>query len=87
MLIAPSEASLQLMLDVLNDWCRKWRLVINRDRTKVMHFRLNSMEKCRANFTCSDLHLDLTDHYKYTIRLKFSNFQLISKLQIGMKMN
>ena len=64
-LIAPSEASLQRMLDVLNDWCRKWRLVINRDKTKVMHFRPNSMEKCRANFTCGDLHLDLTDHYKY----------------------
>ena len=25
------------------------------------------MEKCRANFTCGDLHLDLTGHYKYLV--------------------
>ena len=64
-LIAPSETSLQRMLNVMNDWCRKWRLIVNRDKTKVVHFRPNSMGRCQANFTCGDQTLDVTDTYKY----------------------
>ena len=65
MLIAPSGTSLQRMLNVMNDWCRKWRLVVNRDKTKVVHFRPNSMGRCQENFTCGDQTLDVTDTYKY----------------------
>ena len=38
-LIAQTEHSLQGMLDTLNDWCQKWRLLVYRDKTKVLHFR------------------------------------------------
>ena len=65
MLIAPSETSLQRMLNVMNDLCRKWRLVINRDKTKIVQFRPNSMGRCKVNFTCGDHTLDVTDTYKY----------------------
>ncbi len=37
-LMAESEADLQKLLDILYDWCAKWRLAINIDKTKVMHF-------------------------------------------------
>ena len=45
--------------------CKKWRLTINKDKTKVIHFSPNSVERCQANFTYGDLNLDLTDTYKY----------------------
>ena len=64
-LLAPSETSLQRMLNVLNDWCKTWRLTINKDKTKIVHFRPNSVERCHAKFICGDLNLDLTDTYKY----------------------
>jgi hypothetical protein len=38
-LLAPDEHSLQLMLDCVNTWCLKWRLLVNKDKTKVIHFR------------------------------------------------
>ena len=31
-LIAPDENSLQRMLDVVNRWCRKWRMTLNHQR-------------------------------------------------------
>ena len=39
-LIAPDAQSLKLMLNKLNEWCSKWRLSINSDKTKIVHLRL-----------------------------------------------
>ena len=32
-LIAPNKASLQKMLDYLSNWCRKWKMAVNKDKT------------------------------------------------------
>lgn len=64
-LIAPTEDSLQLMLNTLNDWCSKWRLLINTDKTKIIHFRPVSKEKCQFDFRCGDIAIEITDTYKY----------------------
>lgn len=64
-LVAPSETSLQRMLTVLSDWCKKWRLTVNRDKTKVIHFRPASTVRCQASFKCGNIDLDITDTYKY----------------------
>ena len=37
-LIAPTEENLQLMLDTMNSWCRKWKLTVNQEKPKVIHF-------------------------------------------------
>lgn len=49
-LAAPSETLLQRKMDILNDWCKKWRLTVNKDKTKVIHFCPVYMERCQANF-------------------------------------
>ena len=36
-LLAESESDLQIMLDVLSNWCKKWRLDINDTKTQVIH--------------------------------------------------
>ena len=41
-LITPDEQSLQLMLNKLTDWCSKWKLSGNPEKTKVIHFRPQS---------------------------------------------
>lgn len=64
-LIAPSEQSLQLMLDTVHEWCTKWRLTINKDKTKIIHFRPAAIHCTQFNFRCGDVVLDLTDSYKY----------------------
>ena len=38
-IISFTEGGMQQMLDKLNDWCNKWRVVINQTKTKVLHFR------------------------------------------------
>jgi hypothetical protein len=35
-LITPDEQSLQLMLNKLTDWCSKWKLSVNPEKTKVI---------------------------------------------------
>ena len=35
-LIAPTAENLQRMLDALNSWCRKWKITVNQEKTKVI---------------------------------------------------
>ena len=64
-LIAPDADSLQLMLDKLNEWCCKWRLTVNNDKTKIIHFRPASVQLCNNQFSCGNASIQLTDKYKY----------------------
>ena len=38
-LLAPTQEGLQKLLNITNEWCRKWRVVINTEKTKILHFR------------------------------------------------
>ena len=64
-LLAPTEESLQLMLNKLNEWCAKWRLLINQEKTKIVHFRPVSIQETQYNFVCGELALEKTSTYKY----------------------
>ena len=60
-LIAPDADSLQLMLDKLNEWCCKWRLTVNNDKTKIVYFRPASVQLCNNQFSCGNARIQLTD--------------------------
>ena len=64
-LIDPDADSLQLMLDKLHDWCSRWRLTINSDKTKIVHFRPLNVQTCNKQFSCGNLDIEVTDKYKY----------------------
>ncbi len=64
-LLAESENDLQQLLNVLFDWCQKWRLSINIDKTKIMHFRPVEREKTDFDFTIDGVTLDIVCQYKY----------------------
>ena len=64
-LLAESEKDLQTLLDILDRWCRRWRLLVNCDKTKIVHFRPPSIQRSRSDFTYGDLTISFTDKYKY----------------------
>lgn len=38
-LLSDSEHKLQEMLNIMSNWCKKWRIKVNVSKTNVMHFR------------------------------------------------
>ena len=64
-LIAPSEGSLQKMLDFVADWCRKWRMAVNNEKTKIVHFRKQSVCQTGYNFRLGSTILETVLQYKY----------------------
>ena len=64
-LLSESEHDLQTLLDILCQWCRKWRLSVNIEKTKVMHFRPTNCNRTQFKFTINDLEVEIVDTYKY----------------------
>ena len=64
-LLVPSEQSLQLMLNTLHEWCIKWRLLINQEITKIIHFRPVAAQKAHFDFKCGELVIEKASTYKY----------------------
>ena len=62
-LLAESESDLQIMLDVLSNWCKKWRLDINDTKTQVIHFRNPSKQRSVFQFCCGDQELKTVSQY------------------------
>lgn len=50
-MLTKSEADLQRMLDKLHQWCKRWRVLINTNKSKCVHFRKGNMKKSNCNFS------------------------------------
>ena len=64
-LLAPNEDSLQEMLNFIKQWCNKWRMAINADKTQVVHFRRQQTLKTSYVFLFGDSPLKTVSFYKY----------------------
>ena len=64
-MIAPDEHSLQKMLSFVNDWCKKWRMAINTEKTQIVHFRPTRSPKTDYKFNFGGHPLSIVSHYKY----------------------
>ena len=64
-LLAPTEEYLQMMLDKVHEWCFKWRLELNGEKSQIVHFRPGKRECSKVIFKCGDLTLKYTQSYKY----------------------
>ena len=71
--ISESEVNLQKMLDYIHSWCRKWRLRVNTNKSKIIHFRPKRRQ--RTQFLCKtgNINLDIVTVYKY-LGLYFDEF-------------
>ena len=77
-LVAHNEQEMQTLLDKLHDWCKHWRVLINTDKSKVMHFRIGRRKRLEFQFKIGNNILELTEKYKYlgTIFTEKNNFTL-----------
>ncbi|XP_063446895.1 uncharacterized protein LOC134726422 [Mytilus trossulus] len=64
-LMAENECDMQKMLDKLHDWCKKWRVLINTDKSKVVHFRASRKKRSEFQFRIGGNILQIIDKYKY----------------------
>ena len=64
-LISDPAVKLQTMLDTLNEWCNTWKMDINTDKTKVMHFRSNTSTQSNVQFNIGDKVIATEQKYKY----------------------
>ena len=63
--MAPSAEKLQIMLDVVANWCKRWGMQINAKKTQIMHIRNHQRPRSDFQFSCGGAPLDYTDTYKY----------------------
>ena len=79
-LISNDEESLQRMLNFANEWCRKWRMSINVDKTQVVHFRKPTKAQTEFVFQFGSSYLKTVKKYKYlgVIFDEFLDFKLNS---------
>ena len=64
-LLAENETDLQLMLNLLSDWCHSNFMSINPQKTNIVHFRPRSVPKANFNFKCGEYDIDVCDKYIY----------------------
>ena len=64
-LITDNEEKMQRMLNCLYNWCSRWRLSLNMDKTKIVHFRHNTQERSIVEFKFGDSKIDYESKYKY----------------------
>ena len=64
-LLAESEKDLQKLLDELFTWCHKWRMQVNNDKTKIIHFRPKFMSKTDFKFKYGETNIELVTSYRY----------------------
>ena len=77
-LVAHNEQEMQTLLDKLHDWCKRWRVLIDTDKSKVMHFRIGRRKRSEFQFKIGNNILELTEKYKYlgTIFTEKNDFTL-----------
>ena len=64
-LLASTEVNLQRMLDLLNDWCKKFVMTINREKTHIVHFRRAKILCTEFQFSIGKDNLTVSSKYKY----------------------
>ena len=63
--MAGSANELQIMLKHVEAWCQKWRFGVNKEKTKVIHFRNKRRPRSNAQFLFDESNLEIVSSYKY----------------------
>ena len=64
-LLGESPKALQNLIDILSNWCSQWRLAVNIDKSKIVHFRRKRQAKTKAIFNIAGTALEVVEYYKY----------------------
>ena len=64
-LLSDTPEGLQRELDVLNTWIKKYRMAVNMEKTKIIHFRKSNKERTTYPFKLGNDNVNITENYKY----------------------
>ncbi len=65
-LLAESQQDLQCLIDVLYQWCQAPGMIVNSDKSKVVHFRRDlSVQRAVGPFLYGESLLEVGDRYRY----------------------
>ena len=64
-LLAETEYDLNLLIDILHQWCDEKKMKVNLDKTKVVHFRSASTQKTKSLFKFGSENIEIADSYTY----------------------
>ena len=64
-LLAPSPEKLQHQIDYVHQWCKKWRMKINSDKTQIVHFRPTRQQRSSFVWKFGDDILQTVSTYRY----------------------
>ena len=76
-LITSNENDLQFLLNIVENWCRKWRLEVNLTKTNVMHIRNPRCQQSQFMFLFNRRTVSYCKKYTYlgTTLDEFLNFE------------
>ena len=64
-ILGDNEAQMQTLLNFIGEWCKKWKLKINKDKTKIVHFRNKRTKVTDKKFYIEGDEIELIERYKY----------------------
>jgi hypothetical protein len=64
-LLAESEPDLQLLLFLVENWCKKWRLEVNLSKTNILHIRTKRKQQSKFMFLFNKKPVVYCKHYTY----------------------
>jgi hypothetical protein len=64
-LISDNEDRLQKSIEIMYEWCNKWKLKLNTSKTKIMHFRPAKTLQSKVIFKYGRAILEKVEQYKY----------------------
>ena len=76
-LITANENDLQFLLNIVENWCRRWRLEVNLTKTNIMHVRNSRCQQSKFMFLFNHRPVSYCKKYKYlgTTLDEFLNFK------------
>ena len=64
-LISEDEQKLQKMLDHVGNWCNKWQMKVNTEKTNIVHFRNKRKPVTKFEFKINNCKINIADSYRY----------------------
>ena len=81
-IFAENEEDLQKILKCIEEWCKKWRLKVNSEKTNVVHFRKKGKSISGFEFVFDNTVLSIIDIYQYlgTVSNEHLDFTVTSSI-------
>ncbi len=63
-ILTENEADLQKALNIVHDYCTRWNMTVNTDKTQIVHFRTQSKERTGVIFIYGEQNINIVSQYK-----------------------